>query len=357
VTVIIGDSEESQYSKLIFMFHKEQQFNEKGSTLFLAMVVMGIMLILGVGVATILVNQIRETAVIEETAIAFYVKETAIDSFSTLDSWIEITWSGEKKLEYKVTENAGEYDFAIRINDASYYFFGKESSGTGPDPEEGDYRENTLFLYYDNPFSWTEATMRYQAQLIDDSLVIYTDTMTPSSYSGWFYNEVDVTDIKKIRTYFCDGPAEVNDGCNDIGLYPSTDRWNNGNWNTTGLIAVVCVEDETEKPCNSPETFFMYYNNPNGWSEVTMRYQVNSTSGDVLVETMTESTDYSGWFYNEIDTGAITQLRTYFCDGPAEVNDGCSDDGMYGWWLVSDTRMVCVENGVDKSCFSPETDF
>ncbi len=353
------------------MYNKKQNSKDRGSTLFLAMVVMGIMLVLGVGVATILVHQIRETAVTEKTAVAFYLKETASDGFSVLDEWVELSWSGvEKKLEYKVTENEGEYDFSIRIDDNSYYFFGKgadESGGDegggdengGDDGEggEGDYGENILFAYYDNPYNWTEATMRYQAQLSDDSFVIYTDTMTSSSYSGWFYNEVDVTNIKKLRTYFCDGPKEGNDGCTDVGLYPSTARWNDGNWNTTGLRAVVCIENGTEKPCNSPETFFMYYNNPNGWSEVTMRYQINSTGGSVLMDTMTESTDYPGWFYNEIDTGTVTQLRTYFCDGPKEGNDGCNDDGMYGWWMVSDTRMVCMENGSSKNCFSPETDF
>jgi hypothetical protein len=349
------------------MYNKKQNSKDRGSMLFLAMVVMGIMLVLGVGVATLLVRQIRESGVSEKTAVAFYVKETASDGFSVLDNWIEITWSGvEKKLEYKVTENEGEYDVAVRIDDDSYYFFGESvdegsgDEGSGDEEEGGgedDYGEDILFAYYDNPYNWTEATMRYQAQLNDDTLIIDKNTMTSSSYPGWFYNEVDVTNIKKLRTYFCEGPEAENDGCSDDGLYPSTSRWDLGNWDTTGLRAVVCIEDGTEKPCNSPETFFMYYNNPNGWSEVTMRYQINSTGGSVPMDTMTESTDYPGWFYNEIDTETITQLRTYFCEGPKEENDGCSDDGMYGWWIVSETRMVCVEDGSSKNCFSPETDF
>ncbi|MEA2092902.1 MAG: hypothetical protein U9P61_02965, partial [Patescibacteria group bacterium] len=130
------------------MSHKKQQFNEKGSTLFLAMVVMGIMLILGVGIATILVHQIRETAVTKKTAVAFYLKETVSDPlFSfTLDTWEELTWSGvEEKLEYKVTENEGDNEFAIRIDDNSYYFFGVGSSGGGGDPAPGNFS-----VYYEN---------------------------------------------------------------------------------------------------------------------------------------------------------------------------------------------------------------
>jgi hypothetical protein len=196
------------------MYNKKQNSKDRGSTLFLAMVVMGIMLILGVGVATILVHQIRETAVTEKTAVAFYVKETASDGFSVLDNWIEITWSGvEKKLEYKVTENEGEYAVAVRIDDDNYYFFGKEDEGGGSSGEgEG------FSVSFQNPQSWADVSMYYQ--LKDESggtIGVYPETMTDSTdFPGWKENQIDPTGVGEIRTFFCEG---ADTSCTTDGLH------------------------------------------------------------------------------------------------------------------------------------------
>jgi type II secretory pathway pseudopilin PulG len=183
------------------------------------MVVMGIMLVLGVGVATLLVRQIRESGVSEKTAVAFYVKETALDGFSVLDTWTDITWSGaEEKLEYKVTENEGEYDVAVRIDDDNYYFFGKEDEGGGSSGGDngGGSEEARRSFYYSNPNGWGSVEMMYG--FFDEKGTNVsgwqTVAMTPSEYTGWevyeFPTEID-SEVEEIRLVFGEEGADILD--------------------------------------------------------------------------------------------------------------------------------------------------
>ncbi len=340
---------------------------EKGSLLFLSMLIMSIVLTTGIGLSILLARQIKETAVIENALVAFYIAETAMDEISVEEVeknvWIEIDFeeSGED-LAYKVIEENGDLVVIVKMGISHYAFdFIEKEPGEDPGEDPSEPEEDTMIAYYNNPNSWGQVTMRYQAQHNNDTLAIYVDTMDESEYSDWFENKIDTEDIKKIRTYFCEGPAEENQTCQTDGMYPDNTRWNAGHWNTTASSVMVCVESGTEKPCNTPTTFFVYYDNPNNWDQVTMRYQVNSTGGSIFVETMTASTAYPGWFEHEVSTAEITKLRTYFCEGPAEENQTCQTDGMYpggsSFWEVSNTRMVCVENGSSKSCYLPGIDF
>ncbi len=347
--------------------------NKKGSTLFLAMVVMGIVLVLGIGVATILVKQIREIRDIEEEKLSFYIQEMAIDEITygeiNLDEWVFMQWKEDGKIiKYIVTEEEGEKVVTVEI-DGKYYLFEdgvmQEGNGNGNGDDNGttEPEDDALFVYYDNPNEWSDVTMRYQVEFNDESLAVFKSEMSNSpTYSGWKINEIDTSEISALRTFFCDGKEdEVASNCNDDGMY--------GWWNTTGMYATVCVEDSTDKPCNSPNTIFVYYNNPNEWIDVTMRYQINSTSGSVLRDTMSNSPTYSGWKINEIDTSEISALRTFFCDGKEDEVGNCQDDGMYpggsSFFEVSNTRMVCVESDGGEeisednsfSCFSPEVPF
>jgi len=123
-------------------------------------------------------------------------------------------------------------------------------------------------------------------------------------------------------------------------------------------------DDENDDENDDEESIFLiYYNNPNEWSEVTMRYQIDNQDGEVFREIMTESSEYAGWFKNELNTSGITKIRTYFCEGEAEENEECQEDGMYPgeslFWKVEETRIVCVEKETQEEeedfyCFFPE---
>ncbi len=341
--------------------------NKKGSTLFLAMVVMGIVLVLGIGVATILVKQIREIRNIEDERISFYIQETALDGEIVLDEWVELWEEKEKVIKYLVSEEEGEHTVTVEI-DGRYYLFGdgvlQEDNGNDNGNGETEPEENAIFTYYDNPLDWDKVTMRYQAEFDDESMDVLKSTMSDSSaYLDWKINEIDTSTISAVRTYFCDGESEeVEEDCEDDGMY--------GWWDTTGIRAVVCVEESNDKPCNTPDTFFTYYDNPLDWDKVTMRYQAEFSDGstNIFCSGMQDSADHSGWKENElsVDDNDIVELRSFFCQGTESACDseGCDNEseGIYGWWAVSNTRMVCVEGdgeggGNDYYCFSPETEF
>jgi hypothetical protein len=308
------------------MFHKKQNSKDRGSMLFLAMVVMGIMLVLGVGVATLLVRQIRESGVSEKTAVAFYVKETALDGFSDLDTWTDITWSGaEEKLEYKVTENEGEHDVAVRIDDDNYYFFGKEDEGEGSSGEgEG------FSVSFQNPQAWADVSMYYQ--LKDESggtIGAYTDTMTTSAdFPGWTENQIDPTGVGEVRTFFCEG---ADTSCTTDGLHiidVDADK-----------IIVSCYVDSfgDNGICNETLSFSVYKNgivtvyfqNPQAWADVSMYYQLKDESGGTIgayTDTMTTSADFPGWTENQIDPTGVGEVRTFFCEG---ADTSCTTNGLH----------------------------
>ncbi|MEA2092903.1 MAG: hypothetical protein U9P61_02970, partial [Patescibacteria group bacterium] len=78
--------------------------------------------------------------------------------------------------------NEGDNEFAIRIDDNSYYFFGVGSSGGGGDPAPGNFS-----VYYENSSGWTNVSMLYGLYdsvggIIDSWTTI---DMTSSGYEDW----------------------------------------------------------------------------------------------------------------------------------------------------------------------------
>jgi predicted dithiol-disulfide oxidoreductase (DUF899 family) len=302
------------------MFHEKQQSNEKGSTLFLAMVVMGIMLILGVGVATILVHQIRETAVTKKTAVAFYLKETVSDPlFSfTLDTWEELTWSGvEEKLEYKITENEGVNEFAVRIDDDSYYFFGEGDIGGGGG---GETPSGGFSIYYENPSAWVDVSMLYGLYDSGGSIVGSWNTidMTPSGYENWQTYEFPTLDSNGayLRLGFCETGASSCTTDSEYRVYKyDTDCF---------------FTKPVSSKCNAGATS-IYYENLNGWADVSMLYGLYDSGGSIVGSwntiDMTPS-GYENWQTYELPTldpsGAY--LRLGFCE---TGTPSCTTDSEY----------------------------
>jgi hypothetical protein len=94
--------------------------------------------------------------------------------------------------------------------------------------------------------------------------------------------------------------------------------------------------------------FTVYYNNPNNWDEVTMRYQIKGDT--VYLKKMNEASEYPGWFKYEISTTNGMEIRSYFCDGPPEGNTNCTDDGMYPYpgvpdryWLTDNIAQIFIK--------------
>jgi hypothetical protein len=305
------------------MFHKKQNSKDRGSMLFLAMVVMGIMLVLGVGVATLLVRQIRESGVSEKTAVAFYVKETALDGFSVLDTWTDITWSGvEEKLEYKVTENEEEHDVAVRIEDDNYYFFGKEDEGGGSSGGDsgGDSEEARRSFYYSNPNGWGSVEMMYG--LFDETgnnpggwpRVV----MTPSEYSGWKVYELPDeigSDIKEIRIGFIEEGGSIWDSTYYLYKNEGADSY----------FYYYDVFFSTYDKSSKRRSF--YYSNPNGWGSVEMMYglfdETGNNPGGWPRVVMTPS-EYSGWKVYELpdEIGSdIKEIRIGFIEEGGSIWD------------------------------------
>ncbi len=80
---------------------------DKGSTLFLAMVIVSAVLAIGIGVSTILTRQVREAVILEDSAAAFYARETGIDADDATEEWNHLDWDGiEPKSAYRLLEDS-----------------------------------------------------------------------------------------------------------------------------------------------------------------------------------------------------------------------------------------------------------
>ncbi len=339
----------------------------KGSTLFLSMIIMSVVLTTGIAISLLLSRQIREIPVMEDHVVAFYVAESAIDHISELGEqfeegvWTEISFNELSKTFLYKAEKTTEGVFSVMVNtgDRYYSFDLKEKDYIEEDPPVED-PENVFVFNYENLLGWSSVTMRYQ--ITDLSGAILRDDMTPINYENWQRNEININEVNRLRTYFCEGLAEENAGCQTDGMYPGGELF----YNLDNALGVCILNSQTGKSCLSPNTFVVYYNNPNNWANVTMRYQITDYSSNtaIIQDDMIESEKYLGWVKNEINIENIESLRTYFCEGTAGLeNDGCTDDPgsiPYPSWYtdidIADAMIVCVEDGVKRDCFSPLVD-
>jgi len=244
------------------IFYKNQ--SNKGSTLLLAMVVISTVLLAGVGTAIILSRQVREISVVENSAVAFHMAQTIADGiaseeddFEETENFISINWGWlERDIEYKAEEKpAGEYLVTLKIG-SEYYEFTKKATVT-----ESNGGDSIFNAYYKVPSEWgDDVTMRYQFFDYDGENDVVYDKMTSvdGDYPGWALNTIDVTNIEKIRTYFCDGKPEDVTGCqHDPGpnAYPNPNEFDEF-WFTDiedGEGMTVCVADGSENYCFFPE--------------------------------------------------------------------------------------------------------
>ncbi len=309
-------------------YRKQKSHKERGSMLFLAMVVMGIMLILGVGVATLLLRQIEESEVSEDTAVAFYVKETALDGFSVTDTWVDVSWSGsDKKIEYKVVENEGVNEVAVRIDDDKYYYFGEGESGGGG----GEDPSGALSIYYENAYGegggpWTDVSMLYGLHDSGGNLVGSWETvnMTSSGYGDWQTYDFPTLDSSGtyIRIGFCETGASSCTTDSEYQIY----KYDGGCFFTKPVFS----------KCNTDGTTSIYYENAYGegggpWTDVSMLYGLHDSGGNLVGSWETvnmTSSGYGDWQTYDFPTldSSGTYIRIGFCETGAS---SCTTDSEY----------------------------
>jgi hypothetical protein len=333
-----------------------KELSEKGSTLLLAMVIISTVLFAGIGVGTILSRQAQEFGRIEDEATAMYVARSVVDGIDEefedmedFEEWNEM--STARSIEYKAAQEGEKYRITIKVGN-DYYSFIK-----GQKDDLGGKTEDILTAYYDNRDGWEDVTMRYQI-----GGTWFVEDMEGSQYSGWKELEIE-EEGSQLRGYFCQGTKEnwidtncIGSGSEMFKLYPlpNADYWD------ISYAKGVCVKGGKDKPCVNPDSFFVYYDNRDGWEDVTMRYQIGGTW---FVEDM-EGSQYSGWKELEIEEEG-DQIRGYFCQGTKEnwIDTNCTGSGsemfkLYpepsgNYWYIDNQRVVCVESGVDRKCSSP----
>ncbi len=189
----------------------------KGSILFLAMVIMSVVLAAGLGVSVVLLRQIREAGGEEEVAIAFYVADTVIDEISSSEEFEEGVWKifsfeeVEREIEYKGESlGDGEYRITVNVGDEYYIFHRKVS-----DEENGNgIKEDIFTIHYNNPNNWEEVYLKYEEN--------GTYPCVSMSESGeWFKYDIDATTMEKTRAIFYD-----DSGCPGVqdGVYPNLNK-------------------------------------------------------------------------------------------------------------------------------------
>jgi len=111
---------------------------------------------------------------------------------------------------------------------------------------------------------------------------------------------------------------------------------------------------------NGEDMIFAYYDDPNNWKDdygaVTVRYRIDGSeiSGYSVLKEMEESS-YEGWLESHITKEEIegTHIRVYYCPGPKEGNEGCSNEGDTSWREVEEFKKASL-CGLEY-CLTPES--
>ncbi len=129
--------------------------NNKGSTLFLAMVIIGVVLASGMGVALLLSRQVGETEIRESSALSYYLAESVAEMMDKEDieeiDWQDFQRENEgRQIRYKGKknpENEEEYVVDVQVG-GNYFSFEKEKKEEHTIVGEEETEEGFILIYY-----------------------------------------------------------------------------------------------------------------------------------------------------------------------------------------------------------------
>lgn len=335
-----------------------KEFYKKGSTLLLAMVIISTVLFAGIGVATILSKQIKETINIRNEVIAFYVAETVADMMRDGDleqvSDCNNLNFGEVAIECTATKTEQEYHIIIKVyND--YYRFVKEIDEEGSNGGGGE-SEDTIKVYFQDP-GWATPKARYHFYFENGNMLNVYKSLSPSSFDGWLesgINADEYNNVTHVRIYLC---QEENDtGCRDR-IPTSTEH---GGWEEIGKITTpICrySDDKLDRdiPCVNPDTISLYFKKPLSWGDLVMStYWVYYASPTYINELMSESS-YPDWMSSSVNLSSLSiaerLTRFMFCEGENQ----CSGTLMPAEWIR--WGIFCVDGSSVVKCYYPGSNY
>jgi hypothetical protein len=318
------------------IFYKNK---EKGSFLFLAMVIISVVLASGIGASTILVRQLRKMNETEKAAVAFYVAETGLDRALNDVAFIKGEWvdidieEADRDSSYMV-EDEGEEEYKVTVKvDNDYYVFNK----TG---EEGGGGGGNMTVYYANlKNNWEKVYMRY-SQYVNSTYVRNTVPMLSFS-NNWYKYEINKEDIISDELIILFGNSESNlpDGPYYI------DEKNGSFPNCISFPPNVFSFCE-----NEDEDLSIYYNGT-GAENVLIRYRFyyKGRPNPIVFEEPMIVSNYTNWWKYVINNDVIgpnDQIRIIF----TVKNNGVWTVGSVYYFYKDSTSSNCFLISPNDSC-------